>query len=83
MPGRGQGSGPRFSVPVGFQKLPKAEQQLDAWQAAVETLLSVVEDNEPSMMARCIMAAHIEGKKTSRSGHAILALTSPRALDRR
>ena len=32
--------------------LPKAEQNLDAWQAAVEALLLVVELNGPTMMAR-------------------------------
>jgi len=32
--------------------LPKAEQQLDEWQAAVEALLLVVELNGPTMMAR-------------------------------
>jgi hypothetical protein len=33
-------------------KLPKAEQLLDEWQAAVEALLVVVELNGPTMMAR-------------------------------
>ena len=32
-------------------KLPKAEQELDEWQAAVEVLLLVVELNGPTMMA--------------------------------
>jgi hypothetical protein len=32
--------------------LPKAEQDLDEWQAAVEALLLVVELNGPTMMAR-------------------------------
>jgi hypothetical protein len=35
-----------------IQKLPKAEQQIDEWQAAVEALLLVVEHNGPTMMAR-------------------------------
>src|SRR5712675_1110745 len=35
-----------------IQKLPKAEQDLDEWQAAVEALLLVVELNGPTMMAR-------------------------------
>jgi len=34
-----------------IQKLPKAEQDLDEWQAAVEALLLVVELNGPTMMA--------------------------------
>jgi hypothetical protein len=33
-------------------KLPKAEQDLDEWQAAVEALLLVVELTGPTMMAR-------------------------------
>lgn len=35
-----------------IQKLPKAEQQLEQWQAAVEALLLVVNLNGPTMMAR-------------------------------
>jgi hypothetical protein len=35
-----------------IQKLPKAEHDLDEWQAAVEALLLVVELNGPTMMAR-------------------------------
>jgi hypothetical protein len=35
-----------------IQKLPKAEQHLEAWQAAVEALLLVVEMSGPTMMAR-------------------------------
>ena len=35
-----------------IQKLPKAEQDLEEWQTAVETLLLVVELNGPTMMAR-------------------------------
>jgi hypothetical protein len=35
-----------------IQKLPKAEQHLAEWQAAVEALLLVVENNGPTMMAR-------------------------------
>ncbi len=35
-----------------IQKLPKAEQLLEEWQAAVEALLLVVELSGPTMMAR-------------------------------
>jgi hypothetical protein len=35
-----------------IMKLPKAEQNLEAWQTAVEALLLVVELNGPTMMAR-------------------------------
>src|SRR5712664_589703 len=35
-----------------IQKLPKAEQDFEEWQAAVEALLLVVELNGPTMMAR-------------------------------
>ena len=35
-----------------IMKLPKAEQDLEEWQAAVEALLLVVELNGPTMMAR-------------------------------
>ena len=35
-----------------IQKLPKAEQQLEEWQAAVEALLLVIELSGPTMMAR-------------------------------
>jgi hypothetical protein len=35
-----------------IQKLPKVEQDLEDWQAAVEALLLVVELNGPTMMAR-------------------------------
>jgi hypothetical protein len=35
-----------------IQKLPKAEQQLEEWQAAVEAMLLVVKYNGPTMMAR-------------------------------
>jgi hypothetical protein len=35
-----------------IQKLPKVEQDLEEWQAAVEALLLVVELNGPTMMAR-------------------------------
>ncbi len=35
-----------------IQKLPKAKQDLDEWQAAVEALLLVVELSGPTMMAR-------------------------------
>jgi cob(I)alamin adenosyltransferase len=39
-------------MPRNIQKLPKAEQHLEEWQAAVEALLLVVELNGPTMMAR-------------------------------
>jgi hypothetical protein len=35
-----------------IMKLPKAEQDLEEWQVAVEALLLVVELNGPTMMAR-------------------------------
>jgi hypothetical protein len=35
-----------------IQKLPKAEQDLEEWHAAIEALLLVVELNGPTMMAR-------------------------------
>ncbi|HTE94342.1 MAG TPA: hypothetical protein VK678_12635, partial [Bradyrhizobium sp.] len=35
-----------------FRSFPKAEQDLEEWQAAVEALLLVVELNGPTMMAR-------------------------------
>jgi hypothetical protein len=35
-----------------IMKLPKAEQDLEKWQAAVEALLLVVDLNGPTMMAR-------------------------------
>jgi len=35
-----------------IQKLPKSEQDLEEWQAAVEALLLVVELSGPTMMAR-------------------------------
>ena len=35
-----------------IMKLPKAEQDLEQWQAAVEALLLVVELNGPTMMVR-------------------------------
>src|ERR1700676_1368575 len=37
---------------VYIQKLSKAEQQLEEWQAAVEAPLLVVKSNGPTMMAR-------------------------------
>jgi hypothetical protein len=35
-----------------IMKLPKVEQNLEAWQTAVEALLPVVELGGPTMMAR-------------------------------
>jgi hypothetical protein len=57
-----------------IQKLPKAEQDLEAWQAAVEALLLVVELNGPTMMARIgIMRAlnrgHVREFDTTRKDH--------------
>ena len=40
-----------------IQKLPKAEQHLAEWQAAVDALLLVVELDGPTMMARIGRAA--------------------------
>jgi hypothetical protein len=40
-----------------IQKLPKAEQQFEEWQAAVEALLLVVELNGPTMTAAPITSA--------------------------
>ena len=42
--------------------LPKAEQNLDAWQAAVEALLLIVELNGPTMMARIGMLRALNRK---------------------
>ena len=36
-------------------RLPKAEQNLDEWQAVVEALLLVVNLNGPTMMARIVV----------------------------
>jgi hypothetical protein len=57
-----------------IMKLPKAEQHLEQWQAAVEALLLVVELNGPTMMARIgIMRAlnrgHIREFDTTRKDH--------------
>jgi hypothetical protein len=49
-----------------IQKLPKAEQDLEEWQAAVEALLLVVEFDGPTMMARIGMLRGIE--PTRRAG---------------
>jgi hypothetical protein len=47
-----------------IQKLPKAEQQLADWQAAVEAMFLVVEHNGPTMMARIgvmrVLNRHVE-----------------------
>jgi hypothetical protein len=46
-----------------IQKLPKAEQQLAEWQAAVEAMLLVADHNGPTMMARIgVMRALNHGK---------------------
>ena len=57
-----------------IMKLPKAEQELDEWQAAVEALLLVVELNGPTMMARIgVMKAlnrgHVREFDTTRKDH--------------
>jgi len=57
-----------------IQKLPKAEQLLEEWQAAVEALLLVVELNGPTMMARIgVMRAlnrhHVREFDSSRKDH--------------
>jgi hypothetical protein len=54
-----------------IQKLPKAEQQIEEWQTAVEVLILVAESNGgPTMMARIgVMRAlnrHVERVFTSR-----------------
>jgi hypothetical protein len=50
-----------------IQKLPKVEQHLEEWQAAVEALLLVVELDGPTMMARIGMMRalnrHVELKR--------------------
>ena len=47
-----------------FTELPKADQQLDEWQIAIEALMLVVKQNGPTMFARMgIMKAlnrHVE-----------------------
>jgi hypothetical protein len=57
-----------------IQKLPKAEQQLEEWQTAVEVLLLVAESNGgPTMFARiCVMRAlnrNVERVFTDRKDH--------------
>src|ERR1700676_2765346 len=57
-----------------IQKLPKAEQQLEEWQTAVEVLILVAESNGgPTMMARIgVMQAlnrNVERVFTSRKDH--------------
>ncbi len=55
-----------------IQKLPKAEQDLDEWQAAVEALLLVVELNGPTMMARIgMMRALISRDNLDENGASI------------
>jgi hypothetical protein len=56
------------------QKLPKAEQQLEEWQTAVETLILVAESNGgPTMMARIggmrALNRGVERVFTSRKDH--------------
>ena len=52
MAGLAQSPSPQASAANYIQKLPKAEQDLEEWQAAVEALLLVVELNGPTMMTR-------------------------------
>jgi hypothetical protein len=57
-----------------IQKLPKAEQQIEEWQTAVEVLILVAESNGgPTMLARIgVMQAlnrHVERAFTSRKDH--------------
>ena len=52
MAGLAQSPSPQASAANYIQKLPKAEQDLEEWQAAVEALLLVVELDGPTMMAR-------------------------------
>jgi hypothetical protein len=57
-----------------IQKLPKAEQQIEEWQTAVEVLILVAESNGgPTMMARIgVMQAlnrNVERVFTSRKDH--------------
>jgi len=59
-----------------IMKLPKAEQDLDEWQAAVEAMLLVVELDGPTMMARIgVMRAlnrgYVREFNSSRKRHAL------------
>jgi hypothetical protein len=47
--------------------LPKAEQDLEEWQAAVEALLLVVELDGPTMMARIGMLRALNRQSTERA----------------
>jgi hypothetical protein len=49
-----------------IQKLPKAEQHLEEWQAAVEALLLVVEFNGPTMMGAHRRAESTEPTRPAR-----------------
>jgi hypothetical protein len=66
-----------------IQKLPKAEQQIEEWQTAVEVLILVAESNGgPTMMARIgIMRAlnrHVERVfDPSRKAHANTIIVRP------
>ena len=44
-----------------IMKLPKAEQNLEAWQTAVETLIMAAEDRGPLMHARIGMLRALNG----------------------
>jgi hypothetical protein len=41
-----------MTPPAYTMKLPKAEQDIDEWQATIERLILVPEQNGPNMMAR-------------------------------
>jgi hypothetical protein len=41
-----------MTPPAYIMKLPKAEQDIDEWQATIERLIVVPEQNGPNMMAR-------------------------------
>jgi hypothetical protein len=57
-----------------IQKLPKAEQLLEEWQAAVEALLLVVELHGPTVMAR-IGFMRALNRNTKRGAHPLVIAT--------
>jgi hypothetical protein len=60
------------------QKLPKGEQQLDEWQAAVEALL-VVDNNGPTVMARIgFMRESFRSERLSIARHLVLCRLADR-----
>ncbi len=46
-----------------IQKLPKAEQSIEEWQTAVETLILAAEDRVPNMLARIAVLRAINAGK--------------------